>query len=414
MVARHAETDREMLERDEIALTTTGPVLPLAGIKVLDFSQFLAGPSCALRLADLGADVIKIERPETGDACRQLQIAGQSIGADSVLFHTINRNKRSVTADLKAPSDLRKVEALIRSADVMIHNFRPGVMERIGLGCETVQALNPRLIYAAVTGYGSTGPWRDKPGQDLLAQSMSGLAWLSGDAGQGPVPTGVPITDILTGAHLAQGILAALLRRTVTGLGGQIDVSLMESALDLQFELTTAYLRSNASPQRSAVNNAGAYSAAPYGIYRSADGHLAIAMTPIDRLGRLIGCDVLTGRDDPEEWFARRDEIKAALRDHLVGMPTRHWLALLEPADIWCAEVMNYQSLMATDGFVELDMLQETTTSRGDRLRTTRCPIRIDGRKLFSSRGAPALGADTEAVWSSLAKAEPAGSSASQ
>lgn len=365
------------------------------GCVVLDFSQFLAGPSCALRLADFGADVIKIERPQGGDACRQLSIADQRIDRDSVLFHTINRNKRSFVADLKIPADLERVRTLIKQADVMIHNFRPGVMERIGLAWDDVRQLNPRLVYAVVSGYGSTGPWRDKPGQDLLVQSLSGLTWLSGNADEGPVPMGISIADIVTGAHLVQGVLAALLRRHTTGLGGRVDVSLMESALDIQFEQITAYLRSgNEVPTRSAISNASVYGGAPYGVYATADGYMAVSMAPLPKLADLIACPALAAFDDPSRWFAERDTIKAILRDHLATAPTSTWLAILEPADIWCAEVLDYAQLTRHDGFAALDMTQQLDNE----ITTTRCPIRFDGAVLKSSRRAPALGAHTDEI----------------
>jgi crotonobetainyl-CoA:carnitine CoA-transferase CaiB-like acyl-CoA transferase len=370
--------------------------LPLAGLLVLDFSQFLAGPACALRLADLGADVIKVERPQGGDLCRQLSIANQFLAEDSVLFHIINRNKRSFTADLKQPDDLARVKALVTRADVLIHNFRPGVMDRIGLGADVAMALNPRLVYATVSGYGEVGPWRDKPGQDLLVQSLSGMAWLSGDAAQGPVPAGVSVADVMTGAHLVQGVLAALLRRGVTGRGGRVEVSLMESILDLQFEQLTTFMNGDGNPpQRAAVNNASVYGAAPYGIYATADGHLAIAMASIPLLARLLDCPALGAHADPARWFADRDEIKAILREHLALRPTAEWLAVLEPADIWCAPVQDYRELMRHDGFQALGMTQRIETTAGHTLQTTRCPIRIDGQVLRSSRAAPALGEHT-------------------
>jgi CoA:oxalate CoA-transferase len=373
--------------------------LPLEGLRVLDFSQFLAGPSCALRLADLGADVVKIERPLGGDLCRQLYVADQALDGDSVLFHTINRNKRSFAADLKQPADLERVKALVARADVLVHNFRPGVMERLGLGFAAVRDLNPRLVYATVTGYGELGPWRDKPGQDLLAQSLSGLTWLSGDASQGPVPVGVSIADIVTGAHLVQGVLAALLRRSVTGRGGRVEVSLMESILDLQFEQITTFLCGDRSlPRRSSVNNASVYGAAPYGIYATADGYLALAMAPVGQLARLLDCAPLASFDEPIQWFARRDEIKAVLRDHLATRATAYWLALLEPADIWCAPVQDYATLTTHGGFTALDMTQSITNSAGHSVTTLRCPIRIDGAVLKSPRAAPALGEHTAQV----------------
>jgi CoA:oxalate CoA-transferase len=373
--------------------------LPLEGLLVLDFSQFLAGPSCSLRLADLGADVVKIERPAGGDLCRQLSIADQTLDGDSVLFHTINRNKRSFAADLKSPADLARVKRLIARADVLVHNFRPGVMERIGLGHQVVRDINARIVYATVSGYGDAGPWRDKPGQDLLVQSLSGLAWLSGDAQQGPVPVGVSVADILTGAHLAQGVLAALLRRAVTGRGALVEVSLLESILDLQFEQLTAFMQGDGQPpQRAAVNNASVYGAAPYGIYASADGYLAIAMAALPELGRLLGCEALCGFGDPRQWFARRDEIKAILRDHLRTRDTAHWLGCLEPADIWCAPVQDYPGLLGHAGFAAIDMTQRVRNEQGHTLTTTRCPIRIDGAVLKSPRAAPALGRDTAAL----------------
>ena len=378
--------------------------LPLEGLRVLDFSQFLAGPSCALRLADLGADVIKVERPDGGDLCRGLVLADQTFEGDSALFHTINRRKRSFAADLKAPGDLARVERLIERADVMIHNFRPGVMERIGLDATRAMALNPRLVYAAVSGYGDEGPWRDKPGQDLLVQSLSGLAWLTGDAhadGDGPpVPAGVSLIDVITGAHLVQGILAALLRRGVTGRGARVDVSLLESALDLQFEPFTAFLNGDGTqPARTEANHASVHGAAPYGIYRTRDGFLAIAMTPMDRLAELIGSAALAAlAADRAGWFRQRDVLKAQLQQDLLAQDGAHWLAILEPAGVWCADVLRWPQLAAHPAFAALGMTQTIRSAGGATMRTTRCPIRIDGRRLTSERGAPRLGADTDDI----------------
>ncbi|MGH8295463.1 MAG: CaiB/BaiF CoA transferase family protein [Steroidobacteraceae bacterium] len=372
---------------------------PLAGVLVLDFSQFLAGPSCCLRLADLGAEVIKVERPRGGDLARQLQLADQTFGADSALFHTINRNKKSFAADLKDPRQLEQVKALLARADVMVHNFRPGVMERLGLDFETAARLNPRLIYAAITGYGSRGPWRDKPGQDLLVQAMSGLAWLSGDGGQGPVPIGLSVADVMAGAQLCQGVLALLVRRGRTGKGGRVDVSLFESAVDIQFEQLTAFLNGDGrQPPRDGVNNASIYLGAPYGIYRTADGYLALAMTPVGPLAELIGCKPLAAYADPATWFSDRARIKALLAEHLSCRPTAHWLSLLEPADIWCAPVLDWPQLVRHEGFAALELVQEIESPEHGLLRTTRCPLRVDGEVLTSPRGAPALGADNAEI----------------
>jgi crotonobetainyl-CoA:carnitine CoA-transferase CaiB-like acyl-CoA transferase len=366
---------------------------PLEGVLVLDFSQFLAGPSAARRLADLGARVIKVERPGRGELGRQLYISNLELDGDSTLFHSINRNKEGFAADLKDPADLARVKKLIQQADVLIQNFRPGVMERIGLDYEPVRLLNPRLVYATVTGYGSIGPWRDKPGQDLLVQSLSGLVWLNGNADQPPTPFGLAVADLSAGAHLTQGVLACLVRRGVTGQGGLVEVSLLESILDLQFEVLTTHLNDGGRlPERSQVNNAHAYLGAPYGIYATADGYLALAMGSIPQLGRLLGCEPLAHYTDPKSWFTRRDEIKAILVEHLQTQSTAHWLSLLEPADIWCADVYTWPRLMAHEAFQTLDMVQEVSHAAGITFRTTRCPIRIDGKILKSDKGAPRVG----------------------
>ena len=255
--------------------------LPLSGVLVLDFSQFLAGPVAALRLADLGARVIKIERPSGGDIGRELAFAGLRVGGDTVSFQAMNRNKEGLAADLKDPGDLAFVKELIGQADVVIQNFRPGVMERLGLDYESVRVINPTIVYASASGYGEVGPWRDRPGQDLLAQSLTGMPWLNGAAGDGPVPVGLSIADHLLSCHLAQGVTALLVRRFRTGLGGLVNTSLLESMLDLQFELLSAHLNDpSISVHRSSEHSAHAFLPAPYGTYPTADGHIALAILP--------------------------------------------------------------------------------------------------------------------------------------
>lgn len=372
---------------------------PLEGLLVLDFSQFLAGPSAALRLADLGARVIKIERPQTGDLCRQLYITNLEVDGDSTLFHSINRNKQSLAADLKNEADRAMVSRLIAEADVLIQNFRPGIMERLGFDYESVRKLNPRLVYGEVTGYGKKGPWRNKPGQDLLVQSLSGLAWLNGDADQPPVPFGLSVVDLFAGAHLVQGILACLVRRGITGQGGYVEVSLLESILDAQFELLTTFFNDGGKlPERSTVNNANAYLGAPYGIYATKDGYLALAMGSVPRLGELLQCEALLRFSDPKTWFDERDGIKQILMEHLKTRETQFWLSILEPADIWCSDVLTWPALVEHEGFKALDMQQEIRSRNGTAMKTTRCPIRIDGDIYKSAMGAPGIGQHGDAI----------------
>lgn len=376
--------------------------LPLDGILVLDFSQFLAGPVSAMRLADLGARVIKIERPGTGDIGRTLAFAGLESDGDTLSFHIMNRNKESFAADLKNSEGLKEVLELVKRADVIIQNFRPGVIERLGLGYEDVKKVNPKIVYASATGYGAEGPFKDRPGQDLLAQSISGLPWLNGRAGDPPIPVGLAVADIFTSTHLASGVIALLLRRERTGKGGLVESSLLESMLDLQFELLSANLFDpEVIVKRGAGNSAHAFLPAPYGLYKTGDGYLAIAMTPIPALGALLGVD-LSQYEDPKSWWSHQEEIMKALSAQLSTNTTAHWLSILDAADIWCAPVLTLPELVAHEGFAAIDMVQETTRTGNDgstvKIPTTRSPVRIDGKTIKHRKGAPHVGEDTEKI----------------
>ncbi len=373
--------------------------LPLDGLLVIDLSQFLSGPLAALKLADLGARVIKVERPD-GDLGRRIYLSDVDIAGTNTLFHAINRNKEGYSANLKSPADLAKVKALVAKADVVIQNFRPGVIVQYGLDYAGVRALNPRAVYASISGYGDEGEWVSLPGQDLLAQARSGLMWLSGDANHPPMPMGLAIADQLAAHNTVQGILAGLIQRGRTGTGTHVQTSLLEALLDFQFEVLTTHLndRGNRLPERSAVNNAHAYLAAPYGVYATSDGFLAVAMTPIPKLAEVIGCDTIAGYTDPAQWFTQRDEIKSRLAAHLRTRTTAEWLALLVPADIWAAEVLDWTSLRASPGFQALDFLQTLRLAGGETIQTTRSPIRFTGETLRSHRPAPAIGEHNQSI----------------
>ncbi|HEY3556979.1 MAG TPA: CoA transferase [Kribbella sp.] len=335
--------------------------LPLAGVLVLDFSQFLAGPVAALRLADLGARVVKIERPVTGEIGRRLAFAGRWADEDTVSFHAMNRNKEAVVADLKDPADLQRVRELVARADVLIHNFRPGVMERLGLDYDSVRALNPGLVYAAASGYGADGPWAGRPGQDLLAQSVSGLTWANGN--DRPLTVGLSLADHLLSCHIAEGVTALLVRKARTGRGGLVESSLLEAMLDLQSERLTAHLNPRTSERRTAE---------VHGVYATSDGYLAIAPT------RLIEAEGIAER------------LKAA--------STAHWVKVLGAKGIDCAPLQTLDELLASPEFAAVDMTQTVERPPADaggvplRLTTTRSPIRIDGEVLRNRRAAPRLG----------------------
>ena len=372
---------------------------PLHGILTLDFSQFLSGSLATLRLADMGARVIKIERPGAGELGRTIYLSDTDVDGENTLFHAINRNKESYAADLKNPSDLDKLRQLIARADVMVQNFRPGVMERLGFGYDKVSQINSRLVYGIVSGYGNAEAWRDRPGQDLLAQARSGIMWLSGNDGDPPTPMTLAIADMLAGHNLCEGILACLVRRGVTGRGGLVETSLIEALLDFQFEVLTTYLNDGRRPpRRSAFRNAHAYLAAPYGVYDTANGYLALAMTHLPTLGRLLDLPALQEISNPADGFRRRDEIKQIIAKRLKEHTTEHWLEILNAADIWCAEVLDWPKLCASEAFEQLAMVQTLGDGRGIEILTTRLPIRLDGGLLTSERLAPRVGQHTEAI----------------
>ncbi len=285
-------------------------------------------------------------------------------------------------------------------AGVVIQNFRPGVAARLGLDWESVRQINPRIVYGSISGYGTTGPWVGLPGQDLLAQARSGVMWLTGDEDHGPVPMGLAIADMMAGVALSQGILSALVARGVTGRGRLVETSLLEALVDLQFEVLTTHLNDGRRPpRRAARRGAHAYLAAPYGVYEARDGWLAIAMTPLDRLGQLLDLpELVEAAADPAAGFSRRDPLRDLIASRVAGESVSHWLGILQPADIWCAEVLDWNALLESPGFAALDMLQTVTREDGVRIDTTRAPLTFDGHRPRSSAAAPRVGAHSAPI----------------
>ncbi|KIO75300.1 hypothetical protein TH53_21595 [Pedobacter lusitanus] len=374
---------------------------PLKNVTVLEFSQYLSGPLAGLRLSDFGARVIKIENPDKGDAGRQLAIKNLWTNDSSLLFHTINRNKESFTANLKKKDELEMVQELIKMADVVTHNFRPDVMEKLGLSYENVIAVNPRIIYLEISGYGNKGPWKYKPGQDLLVQAISGLTYTTGNKSDSPRPFGLSIADYLCGNQAVQAILAALIRRQKTGEGALLQLSLLESMIDFQFEFFTTYFQSNLHHERSEINNGHALLSAPYGVYETADGYIAVAMMPLQKLAEVIECHPLKFYTDA---FEKRDEIKLILVKHFLTHPCAYWLDKMQAENLWVMPVLNWQQLQRADTYQQLNIEQEIEINDQHKIRTTRCPIKINGEMMLSNRPAPALGQHTARIMEELKK----------
>ena len=312
-----------------------------------------------------------------------------SAEGESTIFHAINRGKRPVEIDLEGP-DRARLGGLIAGAGVVLQDFRPGVIERLGFGYDAVAAIDPRVVHGSITGHGRGNDRDALPGRDLLAQARSGVMWLSGGADDGPVAIGLPVGDTMAGAAIAQGVLALLLRRERTGRGGHVETSLMEALLDLQLELVTTRLADGRRPPRRArANPAHACLAAPYGAHATADGHVALGMNDLARLAEAVGMGGFDGLDPLRD----REAIGARLGARLANGPTERWMEAARAADLWAAPALGWNGAMRSGMPQSLDMLQAVPPG-GAEPTTTAAPMRLDGARPKRPTPAPRLGAD--------------------
>ncbi|GAA3520110.1 CaiB/BaiF CoA transferase family protein [Actinocatenispora rupis] len=367
----------------------------LEGVRILDFTQMMLGPYATQLLADLGADVIKVERPD-GEWERRLEMMGGLVAGDSAAFLAMNRNKRSVALDLKAPEARDALLRLAATCDVVVENFRPGVLDRLGLGYEDLRAVKPDIIYCSGSGWGRETVFakENRPGQDLLIQAMSGLAAAGGRAGDPPTPAGTSIVDAATALTLSNGILAALYARERHGIGQRVEVDLYSTAIALQCQEISALVNQHTDWERSAAGVGQAWLSAPFGIYAAADGHVAIAMAPVDRVAELLGVD---GVADLDPW-ADRDAVKTALEAATARRTAADLVDTLLPAGIWCAVVRTAKQ--AVDELREQghDMLVEVDHPTAGRLELVGCPVRLSGTPWQLRLAPPVTGAHTDEV----------------
>ncbi|MBL8698482.1 MAG: CoA transferase [Alphaproteobacteria bacterium] len=378
----------------------------LKGTRVVSFNHFLMGPMGIQALGDLGADVIAIETPE---GAWQRHWSSGDLWADgqSMLHLCANRNKRNVALDLKSAKGKEIAMKLIDSADVVTENFRPGVMDKLGFGYEALKARKPSLIYASASGYGPDGPYRERPGQDLLAQALFGLMAITGQASSGPRPVGVSAVDHHGAALLAMGVLAALVRRARTGEGCRVDVSLMQAALDLQAESLVGWLN---APQKPATvqapkHVAGWYYAAPYGVYATRDGHIALSLSPLALIAEALEDPRIAAFGESDTWDPRRkEEIGDLIAAVLKTRDTAHWVARMEPRKIWHARVQGYADIVADPQVKHLDCLV-TVPGGGETsapVTLLNHPVRYDGKAAAVGLPPQELGAQTREVLSQL------------
>lgn len=365
---------------------------PLSGFRVLDFSQAMAGPFAAQKLGDMGADVIKIEPTGQGEWHRTRPAADAWVNKHNSSFLAFNRNKRSLSIDLKKPPARDVIARLAESADVVLTNFRPGVAERLAMDYETLSAVNPRLVYCSISGYGATGPYARRPGQDLILQGISGALWNTGRLGDPPHPCALFVADA-TASHLAvEGIVAALLWRERGGTGQLVEVNMLEGMIDLQAQELSVYLTGGIVPTRTQEPLAHTLLTAPYGIYETADGYMTVSIGPINVLGDLLGDDVLRSMDDWGDGMRHRDEIYRRVAQALRARPTADWLERFDEAGYWAGPVLNYEQLLAdpqvehNGTFIEIEHPTEGT------LKLPGIPIRFAGSPGTIRRHQPDVG----------------------
>jgi crotonobetainyl-CoA:carnitine CoA-transferase CaiB-like acyl-CoA transferase len=368
--------------------------LPLTGVRVIDFTQVMMGPVCTQMLGDYGADVIKIERKGAGDLSRS---TFEPIGGhDNPVFLSLNRNKRSAALDLKHPEHMAAVRALIADADVVVNNFRAGVMERMGLGYEACRELNPRVIYAVGTGFGETGPYSHKGGQDVLAQAMSGAMHRRADASHPLSIYPTTFADYSAGMHLVQGILLALMHRERTGVGQKVSVALYNSMLAAQMQEAAMIMNAD-----SEIN----WAAMPLtGVYETRDGAIVVVgafkPNPLRDICAALGIDDLSGDarfTTLEAQIKHKRELHAIFRKHYPTRTTAEWILRLEAQDLLCAPVRSLREALEDAQTHHNEMIIEGEDD-GRKMRVVGSPIRMSAAHARVHRPPPRLGAHTEEV----------------
>lgn len=376
--------------------------MQLDGIRVVDLTRILAGPFCSMFLADLGAEVIKIEDPGDGDPIRA---QGEQRNGFSLYFASFNRNKRSVTLDLRSDSGKSVLRKLIASADVLVENYRPGVLDRMGFDRATLQSIRPDLIVCHVTGFGLDGPYAERPAFDFIAQAMSGLMSVTGEADGAPMRAGPPISDLVAGSYAAMGVLAALIRRGRTGQGEEVSTSLTDGMISMLAFMATNHFATGKVPQRNG-NDHGLV--APYGLFDAADGQVAIAPSNDGVYFKLLSAlgleqlrehpDFRTNRDR----FERRAQINAEINRVIGTRGIDHWVSVLNAAGVPCGKVLDIGQVFEDPQVRHQQMRLTIDDPRHGPLDVLGFPIKFSDDPCRIHRMPPDLGEDTNSVLAEL------------
>ena len=371
---------------------------PLKGLVVADFTQLAQGPWATQMLGDMGADIIKIE-PVKGDWMRHYAYDNMYPEGESISFVSFNRNKRSIALDLKDPEDKKVVIDIIKKADILVENFRPGVMERLGLGYDDMKNINPGLVYCSSSGYGASGPYLRRPGQDLLAQSISGTAALNGVKGQMPVVTAVGQADLLTSLFINQSVLAAIYSREQTGKGQKIEANLLNSVVGFHIQEVTAFLHRGSNPEKSESGIPNPWLGAPYGLYNTSDGYIAIGMNSVQRLAQVIGLEKYSSDEfASNNIIESRDEIRFDFDAVFKTRSTDEWLELLLEEDIWCSQVNTFDEMVEDPQIKHNEMIIENEHPTIGKVKTTGFPVWFSDTPQKIYRPAPLLNGDAKEI----------------
>ena len=372
----------------------------LEGIRVLSFTHFLQGPVAAQMLADLGAEVIKIEAPK-GAYERGFSPMNSYYNGVSVMHLSVNRNQKSISVDMRTEEGREIIKRLLPTTDVIVQNFRPGVLEKYGFGYEQLKEQYPGIIYCNITGYGPDGPYRALPGQDLLAQAKSGLCYCTGVAGQAPVAMGTAVVDTHGAALAAFGIVAALVDRIRTGKGHKIDSCLLNAAMHLQIEPIGAYLAKGYIFDKLPTGGVTRVYDTPYGVYKTADDYILLSKTPVPKLKEVFGEEAF-GRFRDNDVFDRRDEVDAAVAAEFLKKTTDEWAEILDAHNCWFSKINTYEDVINDPQVRFNGMIAEFEHPRAGKVRTLANPLLVDGKNIPVRKAAPELGENTVEVMRSL------------
>lgn len=370
----------------------------LEGIRILSFTHYLQGPSATQILADLGADVIKVETTRGGYE-RHWSGAEAYLNGESVFFLLAGRNQRSLSIDLRTEEGKEVIRRMLPEVDVVIENFKPGAMERLGFGYEAVSEANPRIVYCSLSGYGPTGPYHKRPGQDLLIQATSGLAMQNGRKGDPPTLVGTAVVDQHAAVLGALGVIAALFERTSTGKGKKVDSNLLSAALDLQIEPFNYYLNGARLYERSASGISSRFHQSPYGIFETADGYICLSLTTTETLAEALDDDSFRSYTS-EDQFRKREEINSRIAEHLREETTDHWYEIFDEAGVWYAPVNDYADIEDDSQLEANGSILTFEHPRAGTVRLLSHPIRYDEETPALRRIPPRLGEHTEEVLS--------------